>query len=199
MPWGVEMNEEIINFVDKVKKFPGILAIALFGSYARGEVTKTSDIDIVVVYSKKRDELIKKINELASERMQIVHVSLDELSENATLSGALSGEGLLLYGRPVNINTNKIGLKPKLLITYDTSTMSKLDRVKLNRALYGGKSTSVYKGKKYVSKYEGIVAQEGIENIGKATLLIDRGKESLVLGVLKTHKAIWKEIAVWTY
>jgi len=47
------MEKELEKVVEKAKKDEDVLAVMLFGSYARGEAKPDSDIDVCLVLSKK--------------------------------------------------------------------------------------------------------------------------------------------------
>ncbi len=63
------MNKQkaLQKFVEAVKKKHGdkIQKITLFGSYARGEDSKDSDIDVLVVTTEKRFEMQKELSGIA--------------------------------------------------------------------------------------------------------------------------------------
>lgn len=191
--------KELFDFGERVGKLPGVLAATLFGSAARGETTIDSDIDVAVIYTKKGEAVMKRVEGLAPPRVHIVHVTPRELEENVSLAGALSGEGLLLFGKPVVLQAQKLKLKPMVIIAYDTSGLDVNTRNKLNHALYGKTSTVRRGGKKYVRRYEGLTARPGILKIGKAVLMVSREKAPTITKTLETHEAKWKEIPVWTY
>jgi len=191
--------KELFDFGDKVDKLPGVLAAALFGSAARGEATIDSDIDIAVVYAKKDEALMKRVEGFAPSRAHIMHVTPRELEKNVSLAGALSGEGLLLSGKPVVLQAQKLKLRPMMIITYDTGELDVNTRNKLSHALYGRTSVIERGKKRYVRRYEGLAARPGITKIGKAVLLVSREKASTITKTLEVHGARWKEIPVWTY
>lgn len=191
--------KELFDFGEKVGKLHGVLVVTLFGSVARGEAIIGSDIDIAVIYAKKDEATMKLVEKLAPSRTHIVHATSKELEKNVSLAGALSGEGLLLFGKPVVIEVKKLKLKPMLIIAYDTAGLDLNTRNKLSHALYGRTSTAINRGKKLVHRYEGLAARPGIFKIGKAVLLIPREKASMITKTLEAHGAKWKEIPVWTY
>jgi len=188
-----------VEFAEKIKKFPEVLQVILFGSVARGEEHKDSDIDIAVVYSSKNEKVMSEIIGFAFEDIQLTHLDIKELSKEPEVAGALAGEGLVLYGRPITLTTKELALKPKLLISYDLSSIEYKDKMRINRAFFGSKSTSKYKGKEYETKTGGIVNEAGIEKPGRGVLLIPREKYPKVVAVLRRFNAKWKEVAVWTY
>ena len=190
--------KELFDFGDKVEKL-GVLAAVLFGSAARGEATIDSDIDIAVVYAKKDETLMKRVEGVAPPRAHIVHVTSRELEKNVSLAGALSGEGLLLSGRPIVLQAQKLKLRPMMIITYDTGGLDVNTRNKLNHALYGRTSVVKREEKLYARRYEGLTARPGIMKIGKAVLLVSREKATTITKTLEAHGAKWKEIPVWTY
>ncbi len=193
------MFKEAVEFSSKIKDFDPVISIILFGSVARGEATVESDVDIAIIYSKKDDEIVRKINSLKPEEFQLIHLSIEELKEEPTLIGALSGEGILLYGRPITVLLDDMELKSKMIIAYDTSRLDQNARSKLNRALYGGKSTYFKDNKKETKFYPGIVDTIRAEKIGKSVLMIDRKNYPEITKTLKLFHAKWKEIPVWTY
>jgi predicted nucleotidyltransferase len=190
----------MLKFARKVKekKPDGVLSLVLFGSVARGEASKESDVDIAVIYSEKDPETLKMLDSLA-EGIQLTHLSLEELKEEPTMSGALSGEGILLYGRPVTIEAEEIELKPMMLIAYDTTELSRNDKSRLQRALYGGVSTYMKEGERRVKEYTGVVREVGAKRIGKGVLLVERRRYPRVIGTLRAYGAKYNEIPVWTY
>jgi hypothetical protein len=190
---------ELFDFGEKIGKLPGVLLATLFGSVARGETVIGSDIDIAVIYAKKNEKTMKLVEKLAPPRIHIVHATPQELGKNVSLAGALSGEGLLLFGKPVVIEAQKLKLKPMLMIAYDTVGLDLNTRNKLSHALLGRTSTETKRGKKLVHRYEGLAARPGIFKIGKAVLLVHREKASMITKTLEVHGAKWKEIPVWTY
>ena len=113
-----------VEFAEKIKDIKGILQIILFGSVALGEDTVKSDIDIAIIHNRKdKFELMKEINRLKNEEIQTTFLNINELYKESELMGALSGEGLLLYGRPIELKINKLELKSKTLLIYNLSNI----------------------------------------------------------------------------
>ncbi len=193
------MLKEAYEFTSKIKDFDGIVSVVLFGSVARGEATSKSDVDLMVIYSDKNPETIKKINSLATEKLQVLHFTLEELKDEPTLAGALSGEGILLYGKPVTICMEGDDLKSQMLITYDTGHLERNIRSTLYRSLYGGTSTYIKNGVKKTKYYPGIVEQVRAQKLTKAVIIVDRHNAPEIIKTLRRFKAKWKEIPVWTY
>lgn len=197
------MKENIkiaVDFAEKVKDTKGILQIALFGSVSRGEDKANSDIDIAVVFNKvNKFELSKEINKYKHERIQITLINIKDLPNESELTGALSGEGLVLYGQPIKISADKMDLKPKVLISYSLSNLPQTEKVKLNRALHGSISESEYKGKKYKTEIKGLIKEPGIDKVNKGVFLVDRKKATKIINLLKRFGAEVREIVIWTY
>lgn len=47
----IKMNNEVIEAINLAAKYPSIIRVGIFGSYARGEQTADSDIDILYDYN----------------------------------------------------------------------------------------------------------------------------------------------------
>lgn len=193
------MLKDAIKFTNRIKTQNNVLSVVLFGSVARGESNRESDVDIAVLYSNKEPETIKYINSLAPEHFQLLHLTLDELADEPTLAGALSGEGILLHGKPVTLSLNGDALKSQMIIAYNTSQLDRNIRSTLYRALYGGSSTykkGEVKMKKY---YPGIVENLHAKKLAKSVIMVDRHNASEIIKTLQRFQAKWKEIPVWTY
>ncbi|HEY9246950.1 MAG TPA: nucleotidyltransferase domain-containing protein [Candidatus Methanoperedens sp.] len=55
------MENEINKIMEDLKKYPDVMAIILFGSYARKRMKPLSDIDIAVIIKSKRTWQIRSI------------------------------------------------------------------------------------------------------------------------------------------
>lgn len=189
-----------IAFVQKIKEVPNILQIILFGSVARGEDRAASDIDIAIIHdSQDKFNLMNEVNKHKSEKIQTTFVHLRDLPSETELAGALSGEGLLLSGRPIIIQEKKLNLKPKKIIAYSLASLSQTEKMKVNRALYGSISKSSYQGKEYATTTKGLQREPGILKISKGVLLVEREKAAKTVNMLKRFKVQVQEIPVWGY
>lgn len=189
-----------IDFTEKIKNIKGILQVILFGSVSTGEDRADSDIDVAIIYRKeKKFEIMKKVNNFKPEKIQTTFLDIKDLPKETELVGALSGEGILLYGKPIIINVNKLDLNAKIILSYSLVGLKQTDKVKVNRALYGSISKSKFKGKEYITKTKGLIAEEGIEKINNGVLLIERKKSTKIINMLKRFNVSYKEIPVWVY
>lgn len=189
-----------IAFVQKIKEVPHILQIILFGSVARGEDRAASDIDIAIIHdSQDKFNLMNEVNKHKSEKIQTTFVHLRDLPSETELAGALSGEGLLLYGRPLVIQEKKLNLKPQKIIIYSLTSLPQTEKMKVNRALYGSTSRSSYQGKEYATTTTGLQREPGITRIGKGVLLVEREKAAKIINMLRRFKVQVQEIPVWGY
>lgn len=189
-----------VEFAERIKKLKDkhILQIILFGSVAKGEDKPDSDIDVAIIYdSDNIEKLTSKIHKFQHKKIQASFINVKKLSSEPELLGALTGEGILLFGHPFTVKIEAKELKPRVLIIYDTTNISKKERMKLNRALHGSVSKSVYKNKKYITKTAGLLKQEGISKIANTVVLAEPKKAVEITRTLKMFKAEWKEISVW--
>ncbi len=188
------------EFTRKIRELKGILQIALFGSVARGEDRADSDIDIAIIHDREdKFNLMSEVNKYKSEKIQTTFVHLRDLPSETELVGALSGEGLLLYGRPINIQEKKFDLKPKRILVYSLALLPQTEKMKVNRALYGSTSKSSYQGKRYITETKGLRREPGIMKISKGVLLVEREKAPKIVNMLKRFKVQVQEIPVWGY
>jgi len=189
-----------VEFAEKIKDIKGILQIILFGSVALGEDTVKSDIDIAIIHNRKdKFELMKEINRLKNEEIQTTFLNINELYKESELMGALSGEGLLLYGRPIELKINKLELKSKTLLIYNLSNIKQTEKVKLNRALSGSTSKSKKDSKIYITKVKGLIYEPGIEKLTKGCIIADKNKRAKLINLFKRFNVTYKDITIWAY
>lgn len=158
----------------ELSKIKEINAVVLFGSFARGDYSISSDIDIMVFIDKieknqKLEEKIRKKNiNLSLGKELSVHTlfqykKLDE--EDKTLMLTIANEGQVLFAKKtLIISDNILGLKSYFLIKFDTSNIKPVIKNKLQRFLYG----YIIKGK----RYKGIVDGEKVLNAGKGAIIV---------------------------
>ncbi len=180
----------------EIKKVKGVSSVVYPGAAASKIL---NNIDLLVIYSNKSESATKKVDGLVTNKFRIKQITLDELGNNPELKAAMSGEGVLLHGKAVDVTAESLKLKSRVILSYDTTQMNQNDRNKLNRALYGGISTYKKDGQRIVKEYPGIVSKINAEKLGKGVLMVDRFNSSLIIQTLKTFNAKWREIPVWTY
>lgn len=188
--------KQALELTKEIKKLKGVLSVLYVGS---SDFDTLNDVGLIVIYSNKVESSLEQVNKLAQDKSKIKQVTLDELGSNSELKAAISGEGVLLHGKAVEVTAESLKLKSRVILTYDTTEMSQNERNKLNRALYGGISTYRKDGERIVKEYMGMVEKVNAQKLGKGVLMVDRFNASMIIQTLKTFKAKWKEIPVWTY
>lgn len=172
--------EETAGYLKKNKK---VLAIILFGSMARGEVSpRHSDIDLFVFIDLAKSDaelekkLLAKAIEVGNKYKVIIHLTFQYRKveeEDKSLIKKLVQEGRVLYSKKMLIISDELlGFKPFELIIFDTKGTTQLQRTKFSRFLHGAKLWYKKDGKKVVKKYEGIIDNKEIFGAGKGALLI---------------------------
>ena len=101
-------REELNRYVSFISKLNGVQRIYLFGSYAYGEPTQDSDIDLLVIVNDNIDtlRLMQEVTLGIMNRRIPLDVLVDnesdfrELSEpnRVTLQREIKNNGVLLYG-----------------------------------------------------------------------------------------------------
>ena len=100
--------EKMKNVFDSAAKYPAISRVGVFGSYARGEETKTSDIDIILEYkpplNDEDDEYIDQMGRFMEDiekyiTLKIDYITLNGLhkSKNETFKNTVLQETRWLY------------------------------------------------------------------------------------------------------
>ena len=95
---GEGLNQTVREMIIAVLKRHGAERIAIFGSYARGEATEESDIDILVSFASPKSlfELVRIEDELKSVLNKKVDL-ITEKSVGPSLTGAIRCDQLVIY------------------------------------------------------------------------------------------------------
>lgn len=97
------LQKDVVEFIKK--KVPGVNAVILYGSYAKGEETRDSDMDMLVIAPAKKD-ISGEISKIMGKDVNVSFFSPAEWSRQARTNRAfyldVITEGIILYGtRPV--------------------------------------------------------------------------------------------------
>lgn len=190
----------LIIFFEKLKEKEKIRNIILFGSVARGNQGKNSDIDLFIDINKKDKKYIEEIIkeslnefELKLEKTwklkgidnPIVPIVDDlETEQWKELKNEISNYGILLYG-----SYKKIEERKKIIIKYEINKLKQKNKMKIIRNLFG------YKLKQKNKAYEkrGLISKIKAEKISSA-ILSDKGNYKEIIKILKENKVPFKLI-----
>lgn len=190
---------------DKLKGTEKIRNIILFGSVARGNPRKDSDIDLFIdVDEKNKEEVDKVVKESLNEfelktektwKLKGIKNPLSLIIDNLEreqwkeLKRDIGSYGKVLFG----IYHQKKEGKRKILISYDMSKLKQKDKMKIIRKLHGYK---LKRGKKLYEQ-KGILYQLHAEKLLNA-LLIDQEHYKKVVDLLRIGKVPLKIIEIWS-
>ena len=174
-----QVPKEIKELAFEIGRLRGVLAVIVFGSYARGEFDEGSDVDLLVLFSDEEDLRLgrERIWKLASESetfIQVISMTLEEIKSSPLLTSVLR-DGITLF-RKDDFDLGKIvSFSPIALISYDLKDLEPVEKVKVLHKLYGRK------GKR---KYVGIVEKLGGFRVGRGSFIVPYNKARDVLGFL---------------
>jgi predicted nucleotidyltransferase len=182
------------------KEIPKIEAAILFGSVARDDYDRRSDIDIMLIIDHERPAefsptVSKIITKLHPHReIRTVLTNLRDYDKDYYQNVFL--EGMVLFGKVV-IGPENLALEPYLLISYDLSGKPNTLQVKVSKMVHGYSSKKVIDGKKKVYKYPSIEEKYGGRIISKSALILPFPNGNKFIKELKRLKVPFKEIKIW--
>ena len=192
-------EEELRNIIARVvvegSSIEGLASIILYGSYARGNHHRKSDIDLLLVFRddeslEKAEQKIPTLYGVSEATLSIETLTLTKLDEyvksNPYYFKNVLREGLVLFASPpfqIKLREALDGWL-RVLLTYDMSRLPNHAKKRIDRILYGVR----YRGK-WVCK--GIINEES--RVGRCTLLLTPEKAEEVKKILEMHGATCKE------
>ncbi len=192
-----EIRRELAN-----KKL--IKTIILFGSVARGEAVKGSDIDLLIVMSKRNKRMEENISNKILQidkkcKANIQYIVTDEKFEhiNKQFLDTILREGIVIHGKIPAVSIQKLDLEPYSLIKYSLSQLQHSEKMKIKRILFGKETKKKYKGRVYVSKKKGYLEEyKGIKT-GIASILIPEKYAKKTTKELRKYGAKVRVIPAW--
>jgi len=206
------IQEEFKDLVFKFAKHAsveGVSYVILFGSVAKGDADRRSDVDILVVldtYSHDFDGMEGKtrISELALTLEKEFDRNVQVVFTNRTFEGIdthlveeIMKEGILLFAKYPSITFQGLELDHYLLVTFTLDSLSAKDKMRVKRALYGFKTKKVVKGRTYKYEDRGLIQKlEGLR-IGAGTVAIPKKSEQTMDETLRKLNMSFKKVDLW--
>lgn len=204
-----ELLPIVQEFASRAHEIQNLVMAIVYGSVARGEADRRSDIDVFLVFSTEHDpergEEFRIAHEIASEverkyggtnRFQFVFSNLGLKVDEDFLEN-LCKEGIIIWGKPLLLDVEKLKLSPQIIISYDLSALPNYDKLRIHRALYGYRVERVHEGRRYVSESKGLLAEVGGRRLGKAVIMIPKENERYLKKVFDEAKVKYKSFEVW--
>lgn len=187
------------SLVTKLREIDGLIASIVYGSFARGDVSRDSDIDILNIYEDEESlengerpttGLGRKID--TDRILQFNDITLQDIEEDegrSILTSALHEGEILFMKKPLSVSASELPPKdPFQIIAYDTSNCSNKKVSKLHYQLYGKKGR----------KKKGLVGGSNTcWKISDSTLLVDKSSAEDIKKVLDDLEAEYKVWDVW--
>lgn len=179
-----EFKQPLINFVERANEIPNLVGVILFGSTIKGDISKKSDIDLLLVTKSPSNpeignesrishsitsEISKKFN--LEHSFSITFYNLNQKDMEPDFLWEVEKEGIVIWAKPASIlNINlKENLKPKLICSYSLKGLNGKNRRAIIRKLYESKSKII----------------EEKEKIAPGVFIIDAEKEPLIDNLFK--------------
>ncbi len=139
------VSSDLNSLIGAIAPVEGVLAVILFGSYARGEYDESSDYDLLAVFRdsetmwKHRKEIFTKVGRLGL-FVQILTRTRDELANETepTFLASIMRDGQILYSRfPFTFRAAETLPQEMSLITYTLKGLTHREKLRLAYRLFG--------------------------------------------------------------
>lgn len=190
----------IKTFVEKIKDMDNLECILLFGSMARGEADRRSDIDILLVFKDDHPkthlhEITKIITSLKPHR-EIKPIVTNLVDYDEEFFQTVLREGKLLWGKLI-LSTDQLLLQPYHLVSYQTHKLKPAKKVKISRLIHGYHSKKTINGEIKQYTYKGLKHKYNIHFISKGTILIPENAAKSFFAELKKYYVGYTDKKIW--
>lgn len=208
-----ELYAPIMEFVSRANEIPNLVCAILFGSVVTGEMSKKSDIDILLVFDTEHNPevgeesktAVKIAGQIAKKHrldypFSFVAVSLREKgATDVHFLWQVSREGIVIWGRPERylFDEEFLQVAPRLIVSYSMTGLRPREKKAVERALFGYEVRKRVNDKFYLSRKEGIIdGKQGVK-IGQGSLLVSDGALEKVVELFEKYGVRYSEIKVW--
>lgn len=190
--------KRILNKIAKaLSEIGDVKTVVLYGSFARGEYTSRSDIDLLILTTEKKTlgKIQDKIIVLERETGRNIQPTIRTLEElKTTDTGLLQNifqEGKVLYLRGASDIPSAILLqqKPCLIYTFQLNGLTQKDKARFNRQLY-----EVTK-KDY--KYKGVLQELGGQKLSAGCILVPHSEKQKIEKFFRQFAVRFIQMKVW--
>lgn len=180
-----------------VKKRDCIERIILFGSVARDEANKESDVDIFIDLNKKNQKIKNEIGKILENFYKSreallfkskgidnkINLIIGRLDDWGDLKNSIESTGIVLYGKYIPSGIS--GSKHAILFW---------NKIQKNRGAFLNKVYGVNVKGKY---YQGFIDKFGGKKLGKSSVMIPIEHKDKILKLMKEHKVNTKILDVY--
>jgi len=185
--------------VGRLRAHREVAGVILFGSYARGDFGRSSDVDLLLVVEGATQpgetnigaEALRLVGEVEAEMRLPMHLApLIAAAERPSALGpdllhAIWTEGVILYARAgVVARLQPAGLAPWTLVRFSVARARPTERVRLSRRLHG------------VGGRPGLLRPPA-SALGPGALLLPAGQQEAVRAALDDAGASYDLVPIW--
>ena len=181
----------------KLSEIDDVRAVILYGSFARGEYTSRSDIDLFILTTedKTQSEVHDKVIELESETNRNIQPTIRTINKlQKTDTGLLQNifqEGKIIHLKePLEIPSSALlQQNPYLIYSFQISSLTQKDKVKFNRHLYE-QTRNGY-------KYKGLLQEIGGQRLSAGCVIVPYMQKEKTEKFFKKFKVKFEQLKVW--
>lgn len=191
------MKRILKKITEELSKIPEISAILLYGSFARGENTSRSDIDLLILTTKAEiqkgiQDTIIELESVIDRSIQPTIRSFSELKK--TDSGLLQNifmEGRVLYLKePAEIpSALMLQQKPYFVYSFKLNNLDQKEKARFNR--------SFYEQKRKGYKYKGLLDELGGKKLSPGCVFVPVNEKEKIEKFFRKFRVTFEQLKIW--
>lgn len=202
----MQMDKKTNKLIDEIKKisknYSEIETLIVFGSVARNQAEKESDLDICFILKSENSKnaisnQILDLEKKYDKNINIIFTDASFINLDKQFIETILREGITIYGKKPDASIQQLELEPYEIIKFDLRNLDHSKKMKIKRLLYGIKTKKKYKGKTYTSEQKGLVEELDGLRIGIASILIPEKKSWKLENILRENGISLRKITIW--
>jgi len=174
---------------------PGVLAVVLYGSFARGDYGPKSDVDLLILVrsSAQARQVTEQLaeQEFVRQLQPAVRTASQLKKTDPGLLGNVFRDGkVLLLKEPLGLPAaSLLNLKPFALFSFSMKGLTQPQKARFNRLLYPHRTGS--------HSYPGLLADLGGFRVSSGCFLLPQRSCRKMEGILDRHRVSFESRPVW--
>ncbi len=206
------MQEEFKDLIFRFARHASVDEVAyifLFGSVAKGEADRRSDVDILIVLDTDNSDFEEmdaktRISELAltlekefDRNIQVIFTNKKYERLDAHLIEEVLKDGIILFSKSPSINVQGLEFDHYMLVTFSLKKLTSNEKMKVKRIFYGFKTKKIIKGVTYRYEDKGLVQKLGCLRIGAGVITVPKKNIIALEKELNNLKLKFKTVDLW--